>query len=59
MVGILNDLKSPDVGVHTSTVSFIKIERKPSRPVKPRIAADGKVMELVLELVVRGDLEYA
>jgi len=59
MAGMLNDLRDPDAGVQISTVSLITIERKPSRPEKPRIAAEGKVMELVLEVVVRGDLKYA
>lgn len=56
---MLKDLRDPEAGVQTRTASLIKTERKLSRPEKPRIAADGKVMELFLELVVRADLEYA
>jgi len=59
MRGMWNDLKDPDAGVQTRIVSLIRTERKPSRPEKPRIAAEGKVIELVLELVVGSDLKYA
>jgi len=59
MRGMWNDLKDPEAGVQTRIMSLIRTERKPSRPEKPRIAAEGKVMELVLELVAGADLEYA
>ena len=54
-----NDLKDPEAGVQTRIMSLIRTERKPSRPEKPRIAAEGKVMELFLEVAGGADLEYA
>jgi len=59
MRGMWNDLKVPEAGVQTKIVSLIRTEKKPSRPEKPRIAAEGKVMELFLEVAGGADLEYA